>query len=224
MRQIFVLAALSAFSFASNADAQETDWPRYGVMDRAALESYFTPGVFRTHSPDYDSYGSETLERFDFVEEDGVTYLYQQSQSLNVAENILPSQEQEFVKAVAPSWSAKSRWDNFNKRAIHTYTRDEFLNDEGETQVWLSWDNDVRISPSDIEYGREDKYFDEAMTETNGECCLSLEEYESISVGSHSTNCAFVAHAIWEVRCYYRHMESGFQWSQFYTRLEAGIS
>lgn len=224
MRQIFILTVLCTFGFAARADAKKTDWPSYGVMDRAALEAYFTPGLFRTHSPYYDSYGSETLKRFDFVEEDGVTYLYQEGRSLGVIDNLLPSQEHEFSKSVTPQWSFKSRWDDFNKRSVYKQTQDDFQNDANETRIWLSWDNDVRISPSDIEYGTEDKYFDDAMAETNGECCLSHEEYESVTVGSHSTSCAFVAHPVWDVRCYYRHMESGFQWNQFYTRLDEGVS
>ncbi len=114
-------------------------------------------------------------------------------------------------------WQPSSRSFGFEISA------DEFDDEPDLSRVWLSLNDDLAISPNDVEYGSWEAYFDEAYEQTDGACCLSEDEYREVSIGAFRFNCSFVAHKTWEVMCIDRHVATGYTWRTFYARLDDSI-
>jgi hypothetical protein len=224
MHQFVLIASLMGLALTANADTEKPDWPNYGVMDRAALEAYFNPGIYRIYTPEFESNGSETIVRHEFVEEDGDINLYWESSSIFVEKTDLSSVERPFIKSVSDISLGITRWDQVNKRLSYRQDKEDIDASMSDRTIWMSWDDDVRLSPNDIEYGPQDKYYKDAYENTEGDCCYSEDEYVSLVAGMNTINCAFIAHPTWDIRCIFRNVKSQYYWTQFYSRLEEGVS
>ncbi|MEO0549591.1 MAG: hypothetical protein AAFZ91_06705 [Pseudomonadota bacterium] len=202
----------------------EQDWPSYGVMQLDDYVSYFQPGTFRTYSIEYDSHGIETILSADLIERGGDVYFSSSASGLSVGENYWAEDEFKYSKAVVPAASGEAKWDETRKRFVFILTREDLQQGDSRTTYWSSRNDELMISSDDVEFGSGSAFYDYLREISNGECCYTEEEYEDITLGLNSQNCAFVAHPSWEVICYNRHIKSGELQRVYYTRLEEGVS
>ncbi|MEM9054389.1 MAG: hypothetical protein AAGB16_03605 [Pseudomonadota bacterium] len=219
----FGLVLCFALLAAGIGEAEEREWPKFGVMSLADYQAYFTPGTYRTYNIEFDSYGSETISEINFASDEEVPVMNWQASALYVSDNLIPSIQQPYIKTVTPAYVFAPKWDESRKRFYYEVTQSGLQEGLTGDTVWLSEDKDVTVSPGDVSFGNEDVYYDRAEQETNGACCYSDEEFEQIHIGEHSLNCGFVAHPSWDVLCYFRSPGNASVDRVYYKRMDFAI-
>ena len=209
----------------SSPASAEPDWPGYGVLTLEDYKAYFQPGRYLAFMDELQITRRDMLHSVDWHEDDetGKPTFRSTWSALSVAENLLTDREEPYAKSVSEPRSATMTWQPYSSSFGFVVTAEEVEDEVDDLPIWLSNDTDLSISPGDVKWGVSEDYYELAHEQTGGACCLSDEEYDIVSIGEFTFNCSFVAHKTWEVMCIDRHVDTGYYWRTFYTRLEDSI-
>jgi hypothetical protein len=204
LRAIVLFLGLSLCAPLALAD----DAPRKpGLMDLEDHKAFFRPGKYLSYDPDYDEYTRSTYSRVEFATEEGITTSRWRSSSVSTMPAVRPGEEGMFLKLRARNLTDVGIWDDRTGAFHYDNTLEELYPD---IEAFLSSDAELQINPEDVAVGSVDDYFDDAVEQTDGECCLDDDQYQEAFLGPSTTRCAWLPEDHeWDVICNYRYINSG---------------
>ncbi|NQY12312.1 MAG: hypothetical protein HRT81_00430 [Henriciella sp.] len=188
---------------------------------------YFKPGVYRTHYPEYDASGVETISKIEIQMVDNKSSLEWISDELFIMKNNVFRTEYPFIKEIRMEQRILGDWCGDDLRfeyQVSPLSEDSSSSQDGaQTEIWLSKDSLAEISMSDYFYGTDVQFHRDAITATDGDCCESQDEFEQNTVGATQLQCFFLEHPEWEVECVHTHVNSVSAISILYERLPLSV-
>ena len=178
-----------------------------GLMDLEDHKAFFRPGKYLSYDPDYDEYTRSTYSRAEFATEEGITISRWRSSSVSTMPAVRPGEEGMFLKLRARNLTDVGIWDDRTGAFHYDNTLEDLYPD---VEAFLSGDAELQINPEDIAVGTVDEYYDDAVDQTDGDCCLDDAQYQAAFLGPSTTRCAWLPEDHeWDVICNYRYINSG---------------